>query len=1383
MATQTLTFVVLPNGVSSSKLRLSVLVTPRLGGAAELQSFPDLLNWTSQIKNHGLKFKVTDGVHSTVADVNRSVLRPDIWSAIFTAKTLVQRFTNPAFDKRLFVSYPTRDAVAFTKYAYQMVSAGVLRPSERPILNTLLDQLTFRDGAVSNLDSTLASLRVALWKAQNGIGSGTAGVALGNAGVTSGAAPPDGIPTTGTPPASTADMVKRFALFHHMPPAHNRPPLPQTPADFAKLLDFHKALTAVSSYPALLRVLGLVFDLEIPTAAIRKSPASPGGNYFTVAVEQITPGFTWKIAPDLCLPKTAYFRSGNEFSAAPVTPSKSLRTKKYTPGDVIDGFLVLSPGDFHLTQVDIDGAMLGALALADTVAFADYRNSTNANNPVAVEQVLPALRSGGIALMADGRASQLLQSVRNNKSFDTALTSKKALPRPFHVLDLVRGYRIDIHSSQTNQWHSLHRRNSTYKFGPSASTVVPIDDEEGFTQLATAQPADDPSRPVDKVAKAAGAPQPGTDLYVHERVAGWTGWSLSVQRPGSALNRSADPQKALDSDPTLNQPMTPFKMVTTFTPVHRSLPRLRFGARYRMRVRAVDLAGNSVPLKVSVPDGLSLPSHTELPYLRFEPVPHPVVVLRKGTQQGASLEILVIRSYNHDPCLDHTPTLEIDERHIFPPRASVRMVEHHGMLDDALGDLKGDGATYALITARDDAEIPSINKVPTVPQAQATTPYLPDPIARGAAFRNLPNTRYNTNGEVSQDQLIYSVSPQVEPRPGSVTHIDFGSEWPNRVPFRFVIAEGRKPPHWNAGERVLTVYLAKSVRAEVALSSFLHAGDLSLMGVWDWLRQYLEFAELESISYGGPVFPSDGMALLTQLTLEGGHPMITPARTVTLVHAVQQPLGRPEFTLLPVVRPSGQSSALANAFSPITAWRAMDSHSAVLLGGLHIHGKSTSKVDLQATWREFVDDPSEPGPQQLPASAHVEKIELTSLDGGILYADVSAIRAVGTYIPQGDTLWFSAPGDSIPGMAAPSSIAAPLHAFNDTKHRKIHYQAISTSRFQECFPQSGLTFTRVSDKIVVNVPSSARPTAPDVRYVVPVFGSEQQESTNVRTVVRRGNGVRVYLGRSWYSSGEAELLGVVLWNSNLTLDTPSREKYKNFFTQWGLDPIWQTESLSNFPAASDLTSAVAQAQSLPLEESDLVVAAAGHCVFYDEQRRLWYSDITFDNPFAYSPFVRLALARYQPHSLPGAELSHVVLADFAQLSPDRSAVLSVNPANPKTARVFVGGLTPEGPQLPTFHVSVERRMANVVSDAGWELAPTSVVTVVEDAPGSGSPDDILWAATITFAKMPPVDQFRVVVREFEILPVDPTVTNTVAVMTQFGHRLVYAAIIPYDFPR
>ena len=157
-----------------------------------------------------------------------------------------------------------------------------------------------------------------------------------------------------------------------------------------------------------------------------------------------------------------------------------------------------------------------------------------------------------------------------------------------------------------------------------------------------------------------------------------------------------------------------------------------------------------------------------------------------------------------------------------------------------------------------------------------------------------------------------------------------------------------------------------------------------------------------------------------------------------------------------------------------------------------------------------------------------------------------------------------------------------------------------------------------------------------IAYIVPSFGIERQDSTNVKTEMRFGNGLRVYIHRPWYSSGEQELLGAVLWPAFSTPPTsPQREQYKHLITQWGLDPVWQTEQISEMPAAWQFSSATQTGSNLTLEESTILVDVAGHNVGFDASRKLWYCDITFENPSAYTPFVRLALARYQPALYPG----------------------------------------------------------------------------------------------------------------------------------------------------
>ena len=53
--------------------------------------------------------------------------------------------------------------------------------------------------------------------------------------------------------------------------------------------------------------------------------------------------------------------------------------------------------------------------------------------------------------------------------------------------------------------------------------------------------------------------------------------------------------------------------------------------------------------------------------------------------------------------------------------------------------------------------------------------------------------------------------------------------------------------------------------------------------------------------------------------------------------------------------------------------------------------------------------------------------------------------------------------------------------------------------------------------------------------------------------------------------------------------------------------------------------------------------------------------------------------------------------------------------------------------------------------------------------------------TITFAKAPPRGQFRVVIREFENLPADAASGKIIDPPTT-ASRLVYATILPYDYP-
>src|SRR5690606_39692998 len=108
-------------------------------------------------------------------------------------------------------------------------------------------------------------------------------------------------------------------------------------------------------------------------------------------------------------------------------------------------------------------------------------------------------------------------------------------------------------------------------------------------------------------------------------------------------------------------------------------------------------------------------------------------------------------------------------------------------------------------------------------------------------------------------------------------------------------------------------------------------------------------------------------------------------------------------------------------------------------------------------------------------------------------------------------------------------------------------------------------------------------------------------------------------------SGDGELLAVILPRDGNPSDHPS-------VTQWGRDPIWGSADIApalrpdNFPRATTTSFEATLAE----DDGATQVVAVGHVVAYDEARQLWYCDIEIDAGPSYFPFVRLALARFQP---------------------------------------------------------------------------------------------------------------------------------------------------------
>lgn len=1170
------------------------------------------------------------------------------------------------------------------------------------------------------------------------------------------------------------------------------PPEPEVPD-----LDFHGFVAFCGDYPKLLRVLGLAVDLLVPF----DGAVEPRGR-----IRAVVRGPEAWLEAEEARPWTRYELEDGRFLPEP----------RIREADFVDGMLRLEHTRlFVINQIDVDGSVLKTVDFAANVRRVNDHLQQHTRSMTDDASSLPALRTGGFTIARDARAKRTVGLLDEGAGHEQARAA--GTPAELWAEDVNRGYRLDVEDlKRPGRWLSLHERTGRYSVG---TEDLPLAPDEGYV----------------KGASASSVPGGDDDLYLHETLAGWDGWSLAAKRPGKAITNTGAEEVEQENE-------TDFPLFTSFEPTAGTLPRLRFGRAYRFRARAVDLAGNSVREDAIDPQHVSA-AHV---FRRFDPVPSPAVLPRRPYTEGESLLRMVIRStlgvqppeYVELERIVPLAYRDANERHLAPPIVSQQLAEWHGKFDDGIGK---DALQAAVdeqfdVAARESGSFlqpaPGAFVFNPDPAAAATVlapdrdkgaplqqgeyvchdtddlqlPYLPDPLSLGASFTTLP-------GETGTRLQSWET----------------GADWFDRRPLRIRIEDGAGAPVYDAAERLLTVFLPQAELVSVRLSSFLDPGDLGLMGVW-----MLERAAVRAVQ---------------QPDAERGlHWMLTPWQPLTLVHAVEKPLEPPVVK----VPPGGVQRNRGETF-------------AVLTGAVANHAKSTGRLDVEARWTEPVDDVGKEAPSELEGAAHVGDFQLESSEENC---------RIGR--------------DDVPASGAMPPVHQLRHEFGDTKHRVVHYHAVATTRFREYFPPEitndrALT-THEGPEAELSVPSSRRPDPPDVLYVVPTWtwdeqtvpgrrgrdGARRLPPTFQRT--RTGGGLRVYLDRPWYSSGAGELLGVVLedqpWLTwpidqeaglNVTatakaladevaeriiaeglveprgrvsappsarvlaavggparssafplglgplLDVlaPKTGDPTKFVTQWGLDPVWGSAPVHAGPYIHQfpLRAAVRGGVSL-LEAPDHTVTVVGHQPRFDPERKLWYCDLQLDAGPSYFPFVRLALARYQPTSIDGEHISAVVFPDFAQLVAERIATtrrvgrsaLSVSLRGPggyteharRLVPAFAGG-DEQRLELSRFAVAqVERLPADATTDLAWTAVGDEFRLALSAPDG---PADVRYSGRVPLPTRTRGEQFRLALREYEIFGTDeseaddhisrPSSFSEFALFPQpVRYRLVYADHLP-----
>ena len=985
------------------------------------------------------------------------------------------------------------------------------------------------------------------------------------------------------------------------------------------------------------------------------------------------------------------------------------------PGsDLANGFLDLSGQAYDVVQIDVDGTASKLGALADSLVLAASHKTLD----TPTQQGLPALRSAGLSVAQNGRALRLSQEFAAAKTLDTAAKAP-GNDVTLYADDLSRGYRVDVWDSVTKAWRSLCRRNGSYSF-THTSAMREIDDEEGFVASGVTESPDGST----------------DDLHTTESLFRWTGWSLSVPRPNMAVKTDVT-----QPDPVgyvQNQPVSQAGLVTGFKVVPGSLPRLRFGWSYRLRARMVDLAGNSLTLpdatdswgqkpdpSVQTPAGFDGATNAAA-YLRFDPLLPPAIVLHDKPGEGESALRLVIRS-NYQVSAEQWAAnhpghnyFGYSERHIAPPKTTELTAEELGKFDNAIGTGKSAGAVSDAYTlAKIDGSF-SANGVE--PNDNLRLPYLPDPLTTGALFRGLPGA---------------AVFPQ---------KYAVNGDWPNLAPFMIRIVERTGPPTapvFNNG--VLTVGLAQAEVHVVNVSSILAPGSGPVLGISQWVQESLATNKLQ----------------IAQSIMDNTHWMVTPPREIMLVHAVQKPL------LCPDMRKVAPRRGLGSTYATFD-------------GTIPIHGESTIKLDVYGHWQEPVDDPADPNGPRLVGTPDAPTFNDHAFEVPIRFGQrPGASLPNGMYRTADHLLEFN-------------TDIHPKHEFHNTKYRQVTYHAVATTRFRDYFPasitadrtnitrQTGVDPDTAIPDVVLNIPNAARPNAPKLLYVIPSFQWITPNKLPANAVGRheRLGSLRVYMDRPWFSSGDGELLGVVMWDRPATGFRPGMmamsndvpDSLKPYVTRWGNDPIWASRPAKLLPALADFINPAATQTGTLLEEiPGANVSVAGYKPSYDEDRQLWYCDIDLDPGPAYTPFIRLALARFQPISVEGAYISRVVLADFVQLAAARAATVIRDPGNPRLLNVSILGISPLEGIAGKNEVAIvlEESDAGGDQDLSWTPVPdTFKVLQMVQQPDGGT----LWTGQVTLPAGGA--KYRLLIQEFERFAGEAATISAV-----FPARLVYADTI------
>jgi hypothetical protein len=1254
----------------------------------------------------------------------------------------------------------------------------------------------------------------------------------------------------------TSPMLRMLADVHAAQRYYNRPeeaqPYKPTPGQGQKepartphdAPDFHERASSTANVPALARTLGFVVDLRVDDLDVLSAAT-------LIRCDVDVNGTERYLSPE-----THCMTAGSRFLATPA--SDRWRDGRLALGD---------PNRYTVMDLDPDAAGLSLEQLLRGVvrALAIEMNGDPATFAPA------ALRATGFCLAELNRADRnaadgIYARLQQAEGFDTVLeVAGTAQPRQQFFYDsLVRGSRVEVWDDVTKDWHSLHDRTVDASF--NGKSIFTAAKDTGFLQnppMNRVGGNDNNPYNVHEVVFgwdgfSLSAPRPGklvihrdgkedvtakqennsveggkpAGIEVHSTAAPGTlpalryGRSYAFRIAGVDLAGNSVP---MEQATTVKPPDTVVKAAAAHLDELRADAAQREQAGVFAALNAAGLTQPRVPFADGVPGEIqrataSAVAHasggrinpqldiapkdlatlfadsgdadtvsTPRMFMRWDPIPPPTLVPRTAYTAGESLQRMVIRTG-----LVGNPGL--CERHIVPPKGSQMEAESDGrfdalwragnhvrayaialkergtLFDTHIQDLNSPAGTVTqpgvallaspgateLVTLQDlqnPTNDPHHDKQPGEGQYvvhavdNLELPYLPEPPADGVAL-----VFYEAGADHRLDN----------PRVLQSVVIKYAGVWPELQSLRLVL---HSAPYLDAEQdgSVINVGLPPGEQVAVALSSTLDAEHLEKMALW----------KLHPVQ--DPNVPQADRDALAEAACAGWLWFLTPAADLRLVHATARPARPPMITRL------------------IAEPRSSDVATASLDGVIDVHGPSTDKVTLRAHWDDLIDDPAQD-------EAHVattnEVVVEHRIEAGERYSLLTLEADAGTV------------GERV----AEVPIRTALHTLPDTKARTVNYRLYGTSRYREFFAPNELPpaddVGSAGNEVAVNIPNSAVPALPVVHSVIPLFNWAQTGEPEHPFAIRRTrrSGVRIWLQRPWFSTGDGEMLAVfTTGEAGLVPDED--------VSLWARDPIIAGPRMANtfeVPILPAWEQRAAQLALAPLDEParpimhvvtarksdqavdrDRVVDAYMFRPVFDPQRKLWFVDVVLDSPGAMWPFLRLSIARYQPNSIAGQGFSQAVTTDFVQLPPERIATLSRPEAGEvRITLTGVNAVTAEPgtdkPMSPTDAASLEagltksRRVTATLQGRAdgkdSELDWTDIRQVDCDLAGvDASNYTASWTAALTLEEAEELlspgtsTDLRLQIEEYEKLAADPTAGDQTLSTTE---RLVYADQFP-----